>query len=95
MIFPSAVSEVTHTEWNDCTPRTVFWDKTVRRGSHYIPGTAKYHPDGFGDHHLPRPETRWGGLRPGGVAFDVKHKQCVFLEFTRPMDSVSFSHKRD
>jgi len=35
------------------------------------------------------------GLRPGGVAYDVKDKQRVFLEFTRFMESVSFSDKRD
>jgi len=33
--------------------------------------------------------TTFQGRRPDGVAFDAKGKQCVFLEFTRPMDSVS------
>jgi len=31
------------------------------------------------------------GRRPDGVAFDAKGKQCIFLEFTRPMDSVTSS----
>jgi len=31
------------------------------------------------------------GRRPNGVAFDTKGKQCVFLEFIRPMDSVTSS----
>jgi len=33
--------------------------------------------------------------RPDGVAFDAKNKQYVFLEFTRPMDSVTSSDEGD
>ena len=31
------------------------------------------------------------GRRPDGVAFDAKGQQCIFLEFTRPMDLVTSS----
>jgi len=37
--------------------------------------------------------TTFQGRRQDGVAFDAKGKQCVFLEFTRSMDSVSSSDK--
>ena len=30
-----------------------------------------------------------------GVAFNAKDKECVFLEFTRPMDSVTTSDEGD
>ena len=33
--------------------------------------------------------------RPDGVAFDDKNKHCVFLKFTRPMDSVTSSPEGD
>jgi len=39
--------------------------------------------------------TTFQGRRPDGVAFDAKGEQCVFLEFTRPMDSVSSSDEGD
>jgi len=39
--------------------------------------------------------TSFYSLRPDGVAFDDKNKHCVLLEFTRPMDSVSFSPDGD
>jgi len=35
--------------------------------------------------------TSFYSRRPDGVAFDDKNKHCVFLEFTRPMDSVTSS----
>jgi len=35
--------------------------------------------------------TSFYGRRPGGVASDAKGTHCVFLEFTRPMDSVTSS----
>jgi len=35
------------------------------------------------------------GQRLDGVAFDAKGKQCVFLEFTRPMDLVTSSDEGD
>jgi len=39
--------------------------------------------------------TSFYGRRPDGVAFDAKGKQCVLLEFTRPMDSVTSSDEED
>jgi len=39
--------------------------------------------------------TSFYSRRPDGVAFDDKNKLCVFLEFTRPMDSVTSSPKGD
>ena len=38
--------------------------------------------------------TSFYSLRPDGVAFDDKNKHCVFLEFTRPMDSVTLTGGR-
>jgi len=39
--------------------------------------------------------TSFYGRRPDGVAFDAKLKQCMFLEFARPMGSVSSSDEGD
>ena len=39
--------------------------------------------------------TSFFGCRPDGVAFNVKDKECVFLESTRPMDSVASSDEGD
>jgi hypothetical protein len=39
--------------------------------------------------------TSFYSWRPDGVAFDGKNKHCVFLEFTRTMDSVTFSEEGD
>ena len=39
--------------------------------------------------------TSFYSRRPDGVAFGDKNKHCVFLEFTRPMDSVTFSLEGD
>jgi len=39
--------------------------------------------------------TTFCGRRPDGVAFDGKGKQCVFLEFTRPIDPVTASDEWD
>jgi hypothetical protein len=39
--------------------------------------------------------TSFYSRRPDGVAFDDKNKHCVFLEFTRPMDSVTSSPEGD
>jgi len=39
--------------------------------------------------------TSFYSRRPDGVAFDDKNKHCVFLEFTRPMDSVTSSEEGD
>ena len=39
--------------------------------------------------------TSFYSWRPDGVAFDDKYKHCVFLEFIRPMDSVTSSPEGD
>jgi len=39
--------------------------------------------------------TSFYSRRRDGVAFDDKNKHCVFLEFTRPMDSVTLSPEGD
>jgi len=39
--------------------------------------------------------TSFHSRRPDGVAFDDKNKHCVFLEFTRQMDSVTSSDEGD
>ena len=39
--------------------------------------------------------TSFYGRRPDGVAFDANGKQCMFLEFTRPMGSVTSSDEGD
>ena len=39
--------------------------------------------------------TSFYSLRPDGVEFDDKNKHCVFMEFNRPMDSVSSSPEGD
>jgi len=39
--------------------------------------------------------TSFYSQRPNGVAFNNKHKHCVFLEITRPMDSVTSSLEGD
>jgi len=38
--------------------------------------------------------TFWA-CRPDGVAFNAEDKECVFLEFTHPMDSVTSSEEGD
>ena len=39
--------------------------------------------------------TSFCGRRPNGVAVVAKGKQCIFLDFTRPMDSVTSSDEGD
>jgi len=39
--------------------------------------------------------TSFYSRRPDGVAFDDKNRHCVFLEFTRPMHSVTSSEEGD
>ena len=38
--------------------------------------------------------TSFYSRTPDGIAFDDKNKRCVFLEFTRPMDSVTLTGGR-
>jgi len=58
--------------------RAVFWDKTTK-GENLVLTSEEI--------------TSFYGQRPDGVAFDAKGKQCVFLSFTRTMDSVTLSNE--
>jgi len=90
--FPSAVSEATHDEW------------AVRQILVYLglcSGIRRLNNQIITFHArqniiLTSEEiTSFYGWRPDGVAFDDKGKQCIFLEFTRPMDSVTSSDEGD
>jgi len=87
--FPSAVSEASHIEWTvrqilvhlDLFPTPRILYKEI----------AKFHTL-----HLciilPKAEIiTFFACRPDGVAFSIKDKGCVFLKFTRSMDSVTSS----
>jgi len=90
--FLSAVSEGTHDEW---TVRHIL----VHLG--LFSGITRLREDVTAFHVrqdivLPSQEiTSFYSRRPDGVAFDDKNKHCVFLEFTCPMDSVTFSDEGD
>ena len=60
--------------------RAVFWDKTTK-GENLVLTSEEI--------------TSFYGQRPDGVAFDAKGKQCIFLEFTRPIDPVTSSDEWD
>jgi len=86
--FPSAVSEATHDEW------------TVRRIPVHLDlsslraDVTEFHARQ--DIVLTDDEiTSFYSRTPDGIAFDDKNKRCVFLEFTRPMDSVTSSQEGD
>jgi len=90
--FPSAVSEVTHDEW---TVRQIL----VHLG--LFSGIRQLNEEIVTFHArqnivLTSEEiTALYGRRPDRVAFDAKGQQCVFLEFTRPMDLVTSSDEGD
>ena len=71
---------------NPRTSRVFFLDEATIRGHCHIPRSTEHSPNVGGDYLL---------LWPEGVAFDAKSKQCIFLEFTRPMDLVTLSDERD
>jgi len=86
--FPSAVNEAIHNEW---TVRQIF----VHLG--LFSGIRRLNYEIITFHALQNivltleEMTSFYDRRPCGCAFDAKDKQCVFLEFTRPMDSVTLS----
>jgi len=90
--FPSAVSEATQDEW---TVRQILIHLGLFSGiRRLIEDVVTFHA---------RPNivltsqeiTSFYGRRPDEVAFDTKNPHCVFLEFTRPMDSVMSSDEGD
>jgi len=90
--FPSVVSEATHDEW---TVRQILVHLCLFSGIRRLIGdvTAFYVRQNI---VLTSQETSsFYSRRPDGVAFDAKRKHCVFLEFTRPMDSVTSSEEGD
>ena len=90
--FPSAVSKATHDEW---TVRQIL----VHLGP--FSGIRRLNNEIITFHArqnivLTSEEiTSFYGRRPNVVAFDAKGKQCVFLEFIRPMNSVTSSDEGD
>ena len=90
--FPSAVSEAIHDE---CTVRQILVHlglfSGIRRLNNEI---ATFHARQ--NIVLTLEEiTTFYDRRPDGVAFDAKGKECVFLEFIRPLDSVTLSDEGD
>jgi len=90
--IPSAVSEATHDEW---TVRQILVHLGLFSGiKSLIADVTEFHARQ--DIVLTDEEiTSFYNRRPDGVAFDVKNKHCAFLEFTRPMDSVTSSPEGD
>ena len=91
--FPSAVSEASHIEW---TVRQIL----VHLDLFSTPRTLYQEIAQFNAFKLSTTLSKAGILtffacRPDGVAFNAKDKECIFLEFTRPMDSVISSDEGD
>jgi len=86
--FPSAISEATHDRW---TVRQFLVHLGLFSGIQSLRAdVTKFHARQ--DIVLTDEEiTSFYSRRPDGVAFDDKNKHCVFLEFTRPMASVTSS----
>jgi len=90
--FPSVVSEATFDKW---TVRQILvhlglFSRIRRLNDDIITFHARHNIV------LTAEEiTFFYGWRPNGIAFDAKGKQCVFLEFTHPMDSVTSSEEVD
>jgi len=88
MALPSAVREATHDEW---TVRHIL----IHLG--LFPGIRRLIEDVTAFHArqnivlTSQETTSFCSLRPDEIAFDAKSKHCVFLEFSRPMDSVTSS----
>jgi len=90
--FPSAVSETTHDEW---TVRQILVHLGLFSGIKRLRAdVTEFHARQ--DIVLTDLEiTSFYSRKPDGVAFDDKNKHCVFLEFTRPNDSVTSSQEGD
>ena len=92
VFFPSVVSEVTHDEW---TVHQILVHLGLFSGIKRLrEDVTEFHARQ--DIVLTDLEiTSFYSWRPDGVAFDDRNKHCVFLEFTRPMDSVTSSQEGD
>jgi len=90
--FQSAVSEATHDEW---TVRQILVHLGLFSGIKSLRADVTEfharHDIVLTDEEI----TSFYSWRPDGVAFDDKNKHCVFLEFTRPMDSETSSPEGD
>ena len=93
--FPSAVSDSDHHEWT--FRRTVVHLGLVDWSD---PDARKEFRRDVADYHLDRELwesneegdyedriDRFLSVRPDGIAFNTEDRKCVFLEFTRPMDT--------
>ena len=91
LYFLSAVS-TTHDEWtvHQILVHLGLFSGTRQRNEE----TAKFHARQNVSFSAAKTST-FQGRRPDGVAFDAKGKQCIFLEFTCPMDSVLSSDEGD
>jgi len=91
LYFPSAVSEATHDKW---TVLQILVHLGLFSGIKSLKSDiTEFHARQ--DIDLTDEEiTCFYSRRPDGVAFDDKNKRCVFLEFTRPMDSVTLTGGR-
>jgi len=93
--FLSAVSEATHDEW--WTVRQILVHLSL------FSGIRRLRADVADSEFHTRQDivlifqeiTSFYSRRPDGVTFDDKNKHCVFLEFIRPMDSVTSSEEGD
>ena len=90
--FPSAVSEETHIEW---TVRQILVHLGLFTG---LPRFTVEITDFYARMNITLTKdeiTDFLSKRPDGVAFNARGKRCVFLEFTRLMDSISSSEEGD
>jgi len=88
--FPSAVSEATHDEWTVRQILVHLADGLFFRIRPLNEDIITFHARQ--NIALTSEEiTSFYGRRPDGIAFDAKGKHCVFLEFTRPIYSVTSS----
>jgi len=90
--FLSAVSEATNDEW---TVRQILVHLGLFSGIKVLRADVpEFHARqnvALTDEEI----TSFYSRRPDGVAFDDKNKHCVFLEFARPVDSVTSSPEGD
>jgi len=90
--FPSAVSEATHDE---CTVRQILVHLGLFSEIKSLRADVTEFHARQGIVLTDEEITSFYSWRPDGVAFDDKYKHCVFLEFIRPMDSVTSSPEGD
>ena len=80
-------------------PWSIHQARRLERPSDHQVAPNEFRRD-FADHHLSRGVwkrnedddyddliTKFLAVRPDGIAFNAEGRECVFFEFTRPMDS--------